>query len=50
MILFAAVHESAFGTKQTCQPQPRMSALGDKADIIWSKLSATRGPDDRFEQ
>jgi hypothetical protein len=29
---------------------PTKSAFGGKADIIWSKLSATRGPDDTFEQ
>jgi hypothetical protein len=30
---FAAAHESAFGTKQTFQSHPAMSAFGGKADI-----------------
>jgi hypothetical protein len=40
----------AFGPKRTFVLAPRMSAFGGKADIIWSKLSASRGPDDTFEQ
>src|SRR5262249_25771634 len=32
-ILFAAVHESAFGTKRTFQDAQSMSAFGGKADI-----------------
>src|SRR6516165_9067465 len=31
--LFAALHMSAFGTKQTCGSRQRMSAFGGKADI-----------------
>ena len=31
--IFAAVHESAFGTKGTCSPSRGMSAFGGKADI-----------------
>ena len=31
--LFAAVHESAFGTKRTSQRAQLMSAIGGKADI-----------------
>jgi len=31
--LFAALHESAFGTKQTCRDICRLSAFGGKADI-----------------
>jgi hypothetical protein len=30
---FAAVHESAFGTKQTSEADESMSAIGGKADI-----------------
>jgi hypothetical protein len=30
---FAAVHESAYGTKRTFQPRSAMSAFGGKADI-----------------
>src|SRR5215469_8355936 len=30
---FAAVHESAFGTKRTCQHVRSLSAFGGKADI-----------------
>ena len=32
-MLFAAVHESAFGTKRTTHPHPRLSAFGATADI-----------------
>ena len=31
---FAAVHESAFGTKQTYRGELTMSAFGGKADIV----------------
>jgi hypothetical protein len=30
---FAALHESAFGTKRTCQSRYVMSAFGGKADV-----------------
>ena len=33
MGLFAALHESAFGTKRTSLVAPHMSAFGGKADI-----------------
>ena len=33
MGLFAALHESAFGTKRTFRVAPHMSAFGGKADI-----------------
>ena len=33
MMLFAAVHLSAFGTKQTFPSRRPMSAVGGKADI-----------------
>ncbi len=38
MMLFAAVHESAFGPKRTSRNDGRMSAFGGKADIdqLWS--------------
>jgi len=32
-MLFAAVHESAFGPKRTSLVAPHMSAFGGKADI-----------------
>ena len=32
-MLFAAVHESAYGTKQTIRPNPSLSAIGVTADI-----------------
>jgi hypothetical protein len=32
-MLFAAVHESAFGTKPTWPPRRSMSAFGGKADM-----------------
>jgi hypothetical protein len=32
-MLFAAVHESAFGTKRTCRSGRGMSALGGETDI-----------------
>ena len=32
-MLFAAVHESAFGTKRTSLVAPHMSAFGGKADM-----------------
>ena len=32
-MFFAAVHESAFGTKRTCRDEERMSAFEGKADI-----------------
>jgi hypothetical protein len=32
-MLFAAVHESTFGTKRRSQLRSPMSAFGDKADI-----------------
>jgi hypothetical protein len=35
---FAAVHESAFGTKRTFQSLSAMSAFGGKADIAVSRL------------
>jgi hypothetical protein len=34
----AAVHESAFGPKQTFQVHAVMSAIGGKADIGWTRL------------
>jgi hypothetical protein len=37
-MLFAAVHESAYGTKQTCRVALHMSAFGGKADIRRSLL------------
>ncbi len=36
--LFAAVHESGFGTKRTCQWRRAMSAFGGKADIQGREL------------
>jgi hypothetical protein len=33
MLLFAALHESAFGPKRTSLVAPHMSAFGGKADI-----------------
>jgi len=33
MTVFAAVHESGFGTKRTCRRSSVMSAFGGKADI-----------------
>src|SRR5450830_1199459 len=30
-----AARESAFGTKRTIQPHPRLSAIGIAADIVW---------------
>jgi hypothetical protein len=33
MMLFAAVHESAFGTQRTFRDVSRLSAFGSKADI-----------------
>jgi len=33
MLLFAALHESAIGPKQTCTIALQMSAFGGKADI-----------------
>jgi hypothetical protein len=32
-MLFAAVHESPYGTKRTFQPHPRMSDFGVTLDI-----------------
>jgi hypothetical protein len=32
-LLFAALHESAFGPKRTSQVAPHMSAFGGKADM-----------------
>ena len=32
---YAALHESAFGTKQTCPSRLSMSAFGGKADNIF---------------
>jgi putative ABC transport system substrate-binding protein len=34
-IFFAAVHESAFGPKQTCHSRQSMSAFGVRADMKW---------------
>jgi hypothetical protein len=34
---FAAVHESAFGTKRTSRSRCRMSAFGGKADVAIPK-------------
>jgi hypothetical protein len=34
-MLFAAVHEYAFGTKQTSASAPHMSALPPKADMTF---------------
>jgi hypothetical protein len=34
---YAAVHESAYGTKRTSQLRCRMSAFGGKADITTSE-------------
>ena len=34
--IFAAVHESAFGTKQTSRLRQGMSAFGGKGDLGWA--------------
>jgi hypothetical protein len=39
MRLIAALHESAFGTRQTCQSCSAMSAFGGKADIYRTRLN-----------
>ena len=39
-MLFAAVHESAFGTKRTYRVALHMSAFGSKADIAIISTSA----------
>jgi len=36
-LAIAEVHESAFGTKRTCQSLSAMSAFGGKADVDWTK-------------
>jgi len=36
-MLFAAVHDSAIGPKQTWTNAPHMSAFGGKADIAWDE-------------
>jgi hypothetical protein len=38
-MLFAAVHESAFGTKQTFLFAPQISAIGGKADIAFHEFA-----------
>jgi hypothetical protein len=43
LALFAAVQESAFGTKQTSQSRSAMSAFGGKADIAISESSQRKG-------
>ena len=40
MILFAALHESAFGPKQTWAGASHMSAFGGKADMAVCEKSA----------
>jgi hypothetical protein len=39
-MLFAAVHESAFGPKRTCTAALHMSAFGGKADVTICGMSA----------
>jgi len=41
---FAAVHESASGTKRTCQSLSAMSAFGGKADIVFLGLNVCLWP------
>ena len=38
-MLFAAVHESAYGTKRTSEADGSMPAIGSKADIGWPHLN-----------
>jgi hypothetical protein len=42
MILVAALHESAFGTKRTYRVAPHMSAFGGKADITFCGSTLSR--------
>src|SRR5262249_37125333 len=41
-MLFAAVHESAFGPKQTSQVAPHVSAFGGKADLTVCRCPLSR--------
>jgi hypothetical protein len=39
MCFFAAVHESAYGTKRTLRDQVPMSTFGGKADIVEKRVN-----------
>ena len=38
-MVFAAVHEFAFGTKRTFRERVPMSAFGSKADMVQTRLN-----------